>query len=145
MGSVETPLRDGQSSTRRSTLGSDERAAAQGNTPGGGFIPGRQERYFSASTSSTYTKAPTLTLSVASLAGAMPGESVAGDLTQPLGSSPGEAPACPQTASTATQSTAPAIAPGSLIVHLPFDRTHDVTDPSKIACCAQRPHRAYEQ
>lgn len=53
MGSVETALLLGQSVTRRSTLGSDERAAAQGKPRGGGFVPAGQERYFSATTNST--------------------------------------------------------------------------------------------
>ncbi len=51
-GSVEAPPL-GQSATRRSTLGSDERTAAQGKTRGGDFVPAGQERYFSASTNST--------------------------------------------------------------------------------------------
>jgi len=79
---------------------------------------------------------------VAPLSGAMPGENVVGDLTQPLGPSPGKVSARPQAASTAAQSTAPGSAPGYLIVHLYVDRPHDVTDPLKIACRAQLPRRA---
>ena len=53
MGSVEAAPLLGQSATPPSTLGSDERAAAQGKLRGGGFVPAGQERYFSATTNST--------------------------------------------------------------------------------------------